>query len=186
MLSVMFETTPPSPPPPPKAEGFDAEGGAAGDTVTGAFQVELEDPIAAVVAVDLSRLFVGLCLSWAEPMVADLAARESMLRKAGGSALVERLLAQRFYRRIEPHVLRMLDTCVTLEHAEAALARLEDVLRARFSEVVRTATSYLLSHDRDCAIQMVAVSTTMAARDVRTDVSDILAARRRGGGNAEG
>ena len=111
-------------------------------------------------------------------MVADLASQESLLRKPGGADFVERMLAQRFYRRIEPHVVRMLEICVPLEHAESALARLEEVLRGRFGEVVRTAASYLLSHDRDTAIQMVAVATTMAGRVVRADVADILIAAR--------
>jgi len=139
-------------------------------------RADLEDPIAAVVAVELSRRFVGLCLSWAEPMVADLAAQESMLRKPGGAELVERLLAQRLYRRVEPHVLRMMQVCVPLEHAEVALARIEDVLRAQFGDVVRTATGYLRTHDRDTAIQMVAVATTMAGRQVRAKAAVILAA----------
>lgn len=166
----MFETPPPSPPPVPSSmpEASDSEN----------FRADLDDPIAAVVAVDLSRRFVGLCLSWAEPMVADLASQESMLSRPGGAELVERLLALRLYRRIEPHVLRMLQVCVPLEHAEAAFARIEEVLRAQFHEVVKTATSYLRTHDRDIAIQMVAVATTMAGRAVRTAVAGILAAAR--------
>ncbi|MCB0924316.1 MAG: hypothetical protein KDB50_07205 [Mycobacterium sp.] len=160
----MFETTPPLP--------------SSDAIIPGVHPVDLADPIAAVVAVELSRRLVGLCLSWAEPMVADLASQESLLRKPGGADFVERMLAQRFYRRIEPHVVRMLEICVPLEHAESALARLEEVLRGRFGEVVRTAASYLLSHDRDTAIQMVAVATTMAGRVVRADVADILIAAR--------
>jgi hypothetical protein len=139
-------------------------------------RADLEDPVAGVVAVELSRRFVGLCLSWTEPMVADLAAQESMLRKPGGAELVERLLAQRFYRRVEPHVLRMLQACVPLEHAEVALARIEDLLRAQFGDVVKTATGYLRTHDRDTAIRMVAVATTMAGRQVRAGAAAILTA----------
>lgn len=158
----MFEITPASPP----SDVIDSE----------TLRADLEDPIAGVVAVDLSRRFVGLSLSWAEPMVSDLAAQESMLRKPGGAELVERLLAQRLYRRVEPHVLRMLQACVPLEHAEVALARIEDLLRAQFRDVVKTATGYLRTHDRDTAIQMVAVATTMAGRRVRAEMVAILAA----------
>lgn len=160
----MFETTPP-------LSSSDA-------TIPDVPPVDLTDPIAAVAAVELSRRLVGLCLSWAEPMVADLASQESLLRKPGGAEFVERILAQRLYRRIEPHVVRTLEICVSVEHAEAALAGLEGVLRARFGEVVRTASSYLLSHDRDTAIQMVAVATTMASRVVRAEVAEILVSAR--------
>jgi len=166
----MFETTPSSAPTPDQSEPQQRDP----ETVS----ADLEDPIAAVVAVELARRFVGLCLSWAEPMVADLASREAMLRKPGGAALAERLLAQRLYRRIEPHVLRMLEICVSLEHAEAALARVEEVLRKQFAEVVGAATSYLRTHDRDTALQMVAVASTMADRPVRTEVARVLAAAR--------
>lgn len=164
----MFDATPPL----PTSDGPEADVRAE----------DLADPVAAVVGVELSRRFVRLCLSWAEPMVADLASQESMLRKPGGTELVERLLAQRLYRRIEPQVFGMLRVCVPLEHAEFALSRVEEMLRAQFGEVVRTAASYLLSHDRDVAIQMVAVATTMAGREVSAAASAIVADTHRAGG----
>ena len=54
------------------------------------------------------------------------------------------------------------------------LSRLEDLLREKFAEVVATAASYLLSDDRDTAIQMACVATTMAAREVRSQGADII------------
>ncbi len=157
----MFETTPPLPTP----DSFDA------DVLT----EDLTDPIGGVVAVELSRRFVRLCLSWSEPMVADLAGQETVLRQPGGADLAERLLAQRLYRRIDPDVFRLLRVSVPLAHAEFALGRTEEMLRAKFGEVVRTMVSYLLSHDRDTAIQMGAVATTMAGREVRDAVAAIVA-----------
>ena len=62
---------------------------------------ELADPIASVVAVELSRRVIRRGLSWAEPMVTDLAAQETVLRQAGGIDLVKRIFAQRFYRRVD-------------------------------------------------------------------------------------
>jgi hypothetical protein len=160
MIAPMFETTPPQPTP----------DGSEPAVLTD----DLADPIAGVVAVELSRRFVRLCMSWAEPMVGDLASQEAMLGRPGGIDLAERLLAQRLYQRIDSHVFQMLRVCVPLEHAEFALSRVEEMLRAQFGEVVKTAVSYLLSHDRDVAIQMVAVATTMAAREVREAVSVIV------------
>lgn len=157
----MYETTPPH----PASDSFDAE----------ALADDLLDPIGAVVAVELSRRFVRLCLSWSEPMVADLAAQETMLRRRGGVELAERLLAQRLYQRIDPQVFRLLQASVPLAHAEFTLCQLEEMLRAKFGAVVRTVVSYLLSHDRDTAIQMGAVATTMAGREVRAAVVRIMA-----------
>jgi len=157
----MFETTPPQPAP----EGFDPE----------TLADDLIDPIGGVVAVELSRRFVRLCLSWSEPMVADLAAQETMLGQPGGTDLAERMLAQRLYQRIDPQVFRLLRVCVPLTHAEFTLSQTEEMLRAKFGEVVRTLVSYLLSHDRDTAIQMGAVAITMAGREVRAAVAGIIA-----------
>lgn len=144
---------------------------------TGAAE-ELQDPIAGVVAAELSRRFVRLCLSWAEPMVADLAAQESMLRQTGGPELAERMLAQRLYQRIDPEVFRLVRVAVPLAHAECVLARIEQAVRGQFTEVVGSAISYLLSHDRDTAIQMLAVAATMAGRRVAADVAAIIVATR--------
>jgi len=157
----MFETTPPQPAP----DSFDPE----------MLAEDLIDPVGGVIAVELSRRFVQLCLSWSEPMVADLASQESMLRQPGGTELAERMLAQRLYRRIDPQVFRLLRVCVPLTHAEFTLSRLEELLRVKFGDVVRTVVSYLLSHDRDTAIQMGAVATTMAGREVRSEVAAIVA-----------
>lgn len=115
---------------------------------------DLLDPIGGVVAVELSRRFVRLCLSWSEPMVADMAKQETMLRRRGGIELAERVLSQRLYQRIDPQVFRLLQASVPLAHAEFALCQLEEMLRAKFGDVVRTVMSYLLSDDRDTAIQM--------------------------------
>lgn len=155
----MFETTPPQP------DSFDP------DLPTD----DLTDPVGGVVAVELSRRFVRLCLSWSEPMAADLAAQEAVLRQPGGADLAERMLAQRLYQRIDPQVFRLLRVCVPLAQAEFALSRTEELLRAKFGEVVRTMIGYLLSHDRDTAIQMGAVAITMAGREVRAAVADIVA-----------
>lgn len=155
----MFETTP------PPHDGSDAE----------LLAEELSDPLGGVVAVELSRRFVRLCLSWSEPMVADLAAQETMLRQRGGADLVERLLAQRLYQRIDPQVFGLLKVCVPLAHAEFSLCQMEEMLRAKFGDVVRTLVSYLLSHDGDTAIQMGAVAITMAGREVREQVARIIA-----------
>ena len=82
--------------------------------------------------------FVRLCLSWSEPMVADLAGQETMLRQPGGADLAERLFAQRrLYQRIDPSGVWLLRVSVPLTHAESTLSRTEDMLRAKFGEVVR-------------------------------------------------
>ena len=36
-------------------------------------------------------------MTWAEPMISDLAAQETVLRQAGGIDLMKRVFAQRFY-----------------------------------------------------------------------------------------
>ena len=64
----MFETTPPQPVP----DGFDPE----------TLADDLFDPVGGVVAVELSRRFVRLCLSWSEPMAADLAAQSIQAQEA--------------------------------------------------------------------------------------------------------
>lgn len=140
---------------------------------------DLADPIASVIAVELSRRFVRLCLSWAEPMVADLSSQQEVLRRAGGADLAERMLARRLYHRIDPEAFRLLRVGVPLAHAEFALSRIEEALRDRFGDVVRAAISFLLSHDRDTAIQMLAVATTMAGRQVIDEVTAIVADTRR-------
>jgi hypothetical protein len=157
----MFETTPPQPAP----DSFDP------DLLAG----DLADPLGGVIAVELSRRFVRLCLSWSEPMAADLAAQEVVLRQPGGADLAERMLAQRLYQRIDPQVFRLVRVCVPLIHAEFTLSRIEEMLRVKFGEVVRTMIGYLLSHDRDTAIQMGAVAITMAGREVQTAVAAMVA-----------
>jgi len=135
---------------------------------------DLADPIASVVAVELSRRIVQRGMSWAEPMVSDLAGQETVLRQAGGIDLMKRLFAQRFYRRVDAEVFRLLRQSVPLAHAEFAMSRIEDVLRSHFADIVGTAASHLLSHDRDTAIQMTAVAATMAGRQVHTEVLAII------------
>ena len=139
---------------------------------------ELADPIASVVAVELSRRVIRRGLSWAEPMVTDLAAQETVLRQAGGIDLVKRIFAQRFYRRVDAEVFQLLRRCVPLAHADFVLSRVEVLLRAHFADIVGTAASHLLSHDRDTAIQMTAVAATMAGREVHTEVMAIMAEMR--------
>ena len=158
----MFETTPPQP------DSFDSA----------VLSEELEDPIAAVAAVELSRRFVRLCLCWTQPMVDDLAAQETMLRKPGGPELAGRQLALRLYQRIDPQVFGLLRPCVPLAHAEFTLSLIEEMLRTQFGEVVKTAITFLLSHDRDTAIQMTSVATTMGGREVRSAVARIIAETR--------
>jgi len=140
---------------------------------------EWADPIASVVAIDVSRQFVRWCLGGMEQMVGELASQERTLAKPGGIELATRLMAQRFYRRIDADVFRLLGVCVPLSHAAAALSAVEDVLRARFGDVVESAASFLMSDDRDVAIQMAAVATTMAGREVRAAVAEIIASNRR-------
>lgn len=165
----VFETNPP----PPLPDGFAADG-PDGLRDLGDLS-DLDDPVSGVVAEELSRRFVGLCLSWAEPMTADLAAQESMLRKPGGPELAGRMFAQRLYHRFDPQVFRMLRVCVPLAHAEFALSRAEEMLREQFGAVVSTIVSFLLSHDRDVAIQMAATAATMGAREVRQRIVAIIA-----------
>ena len=139
---------------------------------------ELADPIASVVAVELSRRVIRRGLSWAEPMVTDLAAQETVLRQAGGIDLVKRIFAQRFYRRVDAEVFQLLRRCVPLAHADFVLSRVEVLLRTHFADIVGTAASHLLSHDRDTAIQMTAVAATIAGREVHTEVMAIMAEMR--------
>lgn len=139
---------------------------------------DLVDPIASVVAIELSREFVHRCLSGVEPMVSELASQERLLHRTGGIELATRLMAQRFYRRIDADVFHLVRRCVPLSHAAAVLSAVEDVLRARFGDVVESTASYLLSDDRDVAIQMAAVATTMAGREVQAALAEIIAAHR--------
>lgn len=156
----MFETTP------PPSSPDSADPGAGCD--------HLDDPVAGVMAVELSRRFVSLCMCQAEATVSDLARQEVMLRKPGGVDLAARLTAQRLYHRSHSGVFELLRISVPLEEAGTALDRTEALLRAHFGEVVRTAAEYLLSDDRDTAIQMMTVATTMAARDIRDGFAEIV------------
>ena len=140
---------------------------------------ELQDPVAGVLAAELTSCFVQLCMCSTEPMVAKLAGQEVMLRKPGGIDLSKRVFAQQFYRRIDADVFHLLRGCVPLAHAEFALSRLEVMLRERFGDVIETAASYVLSDDREVAIQMAAVAVTMAAREVRKQVVEIIGETRR-------
>ena len=135
---------------------------------------ELADPVAAVVAVELTSCFRQLCLCQTEPMVARLARNEATLRKPGGIELEKRTVAKRLYRMIDGPVFCVLSAAVPLAHAEFALSRVETMLREQFAAVAGTAASYLLSHDRDTAIQMAAVAITMAAREVHARVADVI------------
>lgn len=139
---------------------------------------ELDDPMAAVVAVELASGFVRLCMCQTEPMVSRLVRYEAALRRPGGIELEKRILALRLYRLIDAQVFALLSRTVPLSHAESALARVEVLLREQFAEVAGTAASYLLSDGREAAIQMATVATTMAAREVRTQVAGILAQTR--------
>ncbi|MFZ4371915.1 MAG: hypothetical protein ACOYO2_01650 [Mycobacterium sp.] len=155
----MFETTPPQ---------------SVSDTIDVADMAALADPIAGVVAVELSRRIVARGMSWAEPMVSDLAAQETMLRQAGGIDVQKRIFAQRFYRRVDAEVFHLLRQSVPLAHAEFVLARVEDMLRRHFADIVEVAAVHLLSHDRDVAIQMTAVAATVAGRAVHSEVMEII------------
>ena len=135
---------------------------------------DLTDPVAAVVAVEVARSFLQLCMCQTEPMVARLAHNEAALRRPGGIELDKRTVAQRLYRRIDAEVFAKLSAAVPLSPAEFALSRIETMLRRQFAEVVGTAASYLLSDGRDAAIQMATVATTMAARDVRAEIAAII------------
>ena len=169
----MFETTPPQPAPDSPTDLTDPTGPTGPADL--ADLADLADPVAGVTAVELSRRFVRLALSWLEPMISDLADDEALLRQPGGIDLAGHLLAQRFYRRLDPQVFLLIRRSVSLPGVGAALAGVEDLLRVQFAEVVGTAAGYLLSHDRDVAIQMAATATTMAAREVRAAVAQIIA-----------
>jgi len=165
----MFETTPPQITPPQTTPPQ-----PAADTVDSDTLADLADPIAGVVAVELSRRIVQRGMSWAEPMVADLAAQETMLRQTGGIDVQKRIFAQRFYRRVDAEVFHLLRQSVPLAHAEFVLARVEDMLRRHFADIVEAAAVHLLSHDRDVAIQMTAVAATVAGRAVHGEVMEII------------
>lgn len=152
----MFETTPT----PPQPDNLDL--------------ADLEDPLAGVAAAELTSCFIQLCMCWTEPLVAKLAGQQVMLGKPGGLALSKRVFAQQMYRRIDADVFHLLRRCVPLAHAEYALSRIETLLRDRFADVVDTAASYVLTDDREVAIQMATVATTMAAREVRSSVAAII------------
>jgi hypothetical protein len=162
----MPETTPPQPSP------------DAIDLTDLTDLADLADPVAAVVAVEMTTSFVRLCLCQTEPMVARLACNEATLRKPGGLELEKRTLSKELYRLIDRTVFRQLSAAVPLSHAEFALSRVETMLREQFAEIAGTAASDLLTDDRDTAIQMAAVAITMAAREVRAQVADVIAATR--------
>lgn len=157
---------------------FDSTPSLPADGLDPADLADLADPVAGVVAVELSRRFVRLCLCWAEPMVGELAAREALLRRPGGPELMERVLTQRFHRRLESEVYAQFSHCVPLAHAAAALAAAEELLRSQFGVVVEIATVHLLEQGRNAAIQMMAVATTVAGRDVRAGLAEVLVANR--------
>lgn len=163
----MFETTPP----PSASHGIDP-----------ADLVDLSDPVAAVVAVELTRRFIQLCLHQTEPFVTRLARRETTLRQPGGIELEKRTIAQRLYRAIDPEVFALMPPCVPLANASVVLSGIEVMLREQFADVAGTAASYLLSDGREAAIQMAAVATTMAAREVRRGVIDIIGQNREADG----
>lgn len=152
----MFETTPPQQQP----DGIDL--------------TELADPVAQVVAAELASSFIRLCMCRTEPVVERLARLEAVLGKPGVIGLEKRLMAQRLYRDIDRQVFDLVRRCVPLAHAEAAWSRIENLLREQFADVVGTAASFLISDDRDTAIQMATVATTMAARELRPRVAEIL------------
>lgn len=139
---------------------------------------DLADPVASVIAVELASSFIRLCMCQAEPIVVRLARNEPTLRQGGGIDLHKRIVSQRLYRLIDPDVFRALAAAVPLSHAEYALARIETLLRDQFADVVGTAAGYLLSDGHDAAIQMATVATTMAAREVRGRVVEIIARTR--------
>lgn len=135
---------------------------------------DLTDPVAAVIAVELSASFVRRSMCQTEPLVARLARSEATLRQPGGVDLHKRVAAQRLYRLMESEVFHSLTVAVPLSHADAALSRIEALLREQFADVVGTAAGYLLSDGRDAAIQMATVATTMAAREVRRNIVEII------------
>ncbi len=136
--------------------------------------VDLSDPVAAVIVAELASRFVQLCLAQTEPVIARLARHEGILRKPGGIALETTRIALDLYLRIDTVMFRTLSLVLPLARASEALSRIESMLREQFADVAGTAASYLLSDGRDTAIQMSAVATTMAAREVRQRLSDIL------------
>lgn len=156
----MFETTPPQSLPELPAD-VDLSG--------------LDDPTTGVVAVELSRLVVRLCMRSAEPLVSDLSAKEAFLRQDGGAEVASRLFAMRMFQRIDAAVYYQLRCCVPRDQIAAAQARTEELLRAQFSDVVGTAVSYLLSDGRDVAIQMTAVAATMAGKAVAAAIPAVVA-----------
>lgn len=135
---------------------------------------DLADPVAAVVVAELASRFVRLCMCQAEPVVARLVRHEGVLHKPGGLELEKMRIAQDLYLRFDGVLFGTLSLAVPLSHAGPALSRIEAMLREQFADVVGTAASYLLSDDRDTAIQMSAVATTMAAREVRTRLAAII------------
>lgn len=158
----MFETTPPQPAP------DDC------DEIAADIGSDLDDPVAGVVAVEMSRLVVRMCLAWAEPLISELASRESFLRQPGGPEVAIRLFAMRWFQRIDPEVYRQLRSSLPLTDIAAAQVRTEELLRAQFADIVGTAVSYLLSDCRTVAIQMTAVAVTMAGNEVRDGIAAII------------
>ena len=150
----MFDTTAPQPQPFHPLDDVDLAG--------------LADPVAGVVAAELSSCFVRLCMCATEPMVARFAGQEVMLRTPGGIELSRRVYAQQLYRRIDADVFHLLRNCVPLEHAESALSRIEAMLREKFGDVVETAASYLLSDDRDTAIEIMNELTSQIQPNARS------------------
>lgn len=136
---------------------------------------DLDDPTAGVIAVELSHLVVRLCMRQAEPLVSDLASKEGFLRQDGGPEVAARLFAMRMFQQIDAAVYYQLRSCVPRDRIAAAQARTEELLRARFSDVVGTAASYLLSDGRDVAIQMTAVAATMAGKEVAAAMPAVIA-----------
>lgn len=154
----------------------DTDTGSGADTAdTTVLTGDLKDPIAGVVAVELSRRFIQHCMCAAEPVVADLLCQEPMLRRPGGMDLAEHRIAQRLYHRFDPQVFGMLRVCVPLTYARFAFSGMEEMLRAQFGDVIKTAASYVLSDGRDTALHMMTVATTMAAREVRAATATIIA-----------
>ncbi|MGV0994141.1 MAG: hypothetical protein ACOYBX_02880 [Mycobacterium sp.] len=135
---------------------------------------DLDDPTTGVVAVELSHLVVRKCMTWAEPLVSDLARQEAFLRKPGGAEVISRVFAMRFFRAFDPEIFHQLKVCVPLTQIASAQARAEALLRGQFEDVVGTAVSYLLSDGRDVAIQMTAVAATMAGNEVRDGMAALI------------
>lgn len=136
---------------------------------------DLDDPTTGVIAVELSRLIVRLCMRSAEPLVSDLASKEGFLRQDGGAEVAARLFAMRMFQQIDAAVYYQLRCCVPRSQIAAAQARAEELLRAQLADVVGTAVSYLLSDGRDAAIQMTAVAATMAGKAVAAAMPALIA-----------